>query len=380
MIEEIENIFHNKYQIFSDWYHHKLESFGATLYTSVDMRFSGEKLVPVDTNVFPAGFNNLSELSIRNASTELRNFIERCCSKPNKILLIGEEHDRNLYYNKNLNIILNIIETAGFKAKIGYISNDLLKNGDIISTRKKFVPDLIILNNDLTSGVPKILANIKQPIIPSTKLGWFNRRKSNHFIQYNTLLKELCLVFNIPDGFFTAEFDICDNMNFKEMTNIDKLEHKVESILKKIQHNYKKLNIKQKPYLVIKSDFGTYGLGIMVINNPDEIKTLNKRNKNKLNIVKDGKINDRVLIQEGITSIDKINNKVAEPLLYFVNNNLVEFLYRTNFNRNQMDNLNSKGMEIENTIVSENYFKYQLTATILGKIASLATAVELSKL
>jgi glutamate--cysteine ligase len=32
------------------------------LYTSVDLRISNHKIAPVDTNVFPAGFNNLCQV------------------------------------------------------------------------------------------------------------------------------------------------------------------------------------------------------------------------------------------------------------------------------------------------------------------------------
>ena len=43
------------------WFRQKWMEHAAPFYASVDLRNSGFKLAPVDTNLFPAGFNNLRE-------------------------------------------------------------------------------------------------------------------------------------------------------------------------------------------------------------------------------------------------------------------------------------------------------------------------------
>ena len=42
------------------WFRLQFIDHQAPFYTSVDLRNSGFKLAPVDTNLFPAGFNNLN--------------------------------------------------------------------------------------------------------------------------------------------------------------------------------------------------------------------------------------------------------------------------------------------------------------------------------
>ncbi|MGB9150851.1 MAG: glutamate--cysteine ligase, partial [Burkholderiales bacterium] len=42
------------------WFRNQWMEHAAPLYTSVDLRNSGFKLAPVDTNLFPGGFNNLN--------------------------------------------------------------------------------------------------------------------------------------------------------------------------------------------------------------------------------------------------------------------------------------------------------------------------------
>ncbi|NDG85751.1 MAG: glutamate--cysteine ligase, partial [Proteobacteria bacterium] len=45
-----------------DWFAAKFAEFPAPFYCSVDIRDSGDKVAPVDCNLFPAGFNNICEI------------------------------------------------------------------------------------------------------------------------------------------------------------------------------------------------------------------------------------------------------------------------------------------------------------------------------
>ncbi len=50
-------------------------NFAPAFYSSVDIRYSESKIAPVDTNLFPAGFNNLSFEAIKEASVLAGNYI-----------------------------------------------------------------------------------------------------------------------------------------------------------------------------------------------------------------------------------------------------------------------------------------------------------------
>src|SRR5690606_41881040 len=52
-----------------------------------------------------------------------------------------------------------------------------------------FIPDIVLLNNDLSAGLPAILVDISQPIVPPPGMGWMRRRKSGHFSHYRTLAR-----------------------------------------------------------------------------------------------------------------------------------------------------------------------------------------------
>ena len=110
-----------------------------------------------------------------------------------KILIVGENYTRNIKYIDSLVTLKNIVNSAGFVAEIGIcdihqnvqlvasngvtVDSLYLTNHDgILQAGYGFTPDLILINNDLTAGIPKVLQNLKyQSIMPSLSLGWYNR-------------------------------------------------------------------------------------------------------------------------------------------------------------------------------------------------------------
>lgn len=376
MLNEINRILLNKEKVIEDWYQSKLLSVNPCFYASIDLRFSGQKLAPVDTNLFPAGFNNISSNAIQHASILAKNHLEKLGYHENdKILLIGESHDRNQHYQNNLKAIEIILKNAGYIVKIGYLDNSYSIQEGLLQANN-FTPNLIILNNDLSIEFPQIFDSIKQKIIPHPDNGWFKRRKSNHFSIYNQLMYELENLVDLPSYFFTTEFDVCNDINFKTRTGMENLATKVESLLEIIKNKYKKLGINQEPYVVVKSDYGTYGMGVMIIKSAQEIISMNKKTRNQMHTTKSSVLNNQVIIQEGIKTIDKINNVSAEPMLYMVNNELVEFMYRINDNKDEFSNLNSKGMNISINSKSANYDDYYICCNFVAKIACLAASLE----
>src|ERR1035438_8979810 len=67
-------------------------------YTSVDLRNAGFKLAPVDTNLFPGGFNNLTTEMLPLAVQAAMAAIEKICPEAKNLLLIPEKHPRNSFY------------------------------------------------------------------------------------------------------------------------------------------------------------------------------------------------------------------------------------------------------------------------------------------
>ena len=61
-----------------------------------------------------------------------------------------------------------------------------------------------------------------------------------------------------------------------------------EALLGKVRRKYKEYGIQEKPFIIVKADAGTYGMGIMTVRDPKDLADLNRRSRNKMSVIKDG--------------------------------------------------------------------------------------------
>lgn len=365
-------------------------------YSSVDIRYSGNKIVPVDTNLFPAGFNLLSDAQRVKAAERMKEYFAKFHPDKKKVLIIPENHTRNKFYLLNVLRLKGIIESAGMEVKVGSIiitekleeelaPGEKLVMHPIARENDKivcdgFVADLIVCNNDLSSGNPDILKALKgQPIIPPVAMGWFRRRKSEHFETYESISREFARKFDIDNWLISSYFKRCGNVNFKDKEGLDKVAQAVEEVLERTAKKYQEYGITEQPYAFIKANSGTYGMGIMVVKSPQEVLEINKKERHSMNVIKEGIENHEVVVQEGIHTIDSYEGKSAEPMVYLVNSEPVGCTYRINSNQDKFGNLNSRGMEfisfdcIDDESQNANDCPVQ---SLIAKLASLAAARE----
>lgn len=80
------------------WLRDQMRVYSPPIYCSVDLRNAGFKIAPIDTNLFPAGFNNLSPACLPLCIQAAQAAMEQIYPIVKNILLIPEDHTRNLYY------------------------------------------------------------------------------------------------------------------------------------------------------------------------------------------------------------------------------------------------------------------------------------------
>ena len=61
IVDQLNKHYESRSAEIEKWFDYHLNNILVPLYSSVDLRVSNYKIVPVDTNIFPAGFNNLTE-------------------------------------------------------------------------------------------------------------------------------------------------------------------------------------------------------------------------------------------------------------------------------------------------------------------------------
>jgi glutamate--cysteine ligase len=333
-------------------------------YSSVDLRHSGLRLVPVDTNLFPAGFNNISPAARTRASRFIARYLQESHPSAKRILIIPENHTRNLGYLENLATLAGLFRTADADVAFGslaappgapleltapsgsiLVEHPMLREGDRLLLENGFAPDLIVMNNDMTAGASAILKNLSQPIVPPVGMGWHRRRKSVHFDAYKNLAQDFCKAFSLDPWLLRAEFYNCGMIDFKERTGLDSLARAIDEVLARAREKHAQYGIDAEPYVFVKADSGTYGMGIMTVRSGEEILEMNKKERNKMHTVKEGAHVSEVIIQEGVPTIDAVDGKPAEPVVYMIDGVPVGGMWRVNGSRDANNNLNAAGME-----------------------------------
>ena len=210
-----------------------------------------------------------------------------------------------------------------------------------------FDPCVVLLNNDLSGGVPDILKNLDQKVYPPLAAGWHARRKSQHFAAYDRVSNEFAALIGIDPWLINPYFATCNQVNFQERVGEKCLSTQVDNVLQKMRVKYAEYGVKHDPFVIVKADAGTYGMGIMTVKDPSEITGLNRKQRNKMAVVKEGMEVSDVLIQEGVYTFEHISDAVAEPVVYMVDHYVVGGFYRVHTERGVDENLNAPGMHFE---------------------------------
>ena len=374
------------------WFAAQYESTVPLLYSSVDIRYSGHKIAPVDTNIYPAGFNNLSALACKAAAAQVQIYVQKHAPNTQKIVIVPENHTRNAGYISNLVALSSILTQAGYEAVLGraedgidqpvildglhgqYITSyPLQRVGDRLVTCEGFTPDLLVMNMDMTSGVPAILKATAQPIMPSLAFGWYQRRKSIHFDRYQRVTEELAAMLGLHPWLLSAEHQRCGKVNFKERTGLECVALNVERVLHSLRERYAEYGISDEPYVFIKADSGTYGMGIMTARSGEDVLAMNKKIRNKMDVIKEGAANTEVIIQEGVPTALTQHDHAAEPFIYLVGGQAIGGIWRINDTRDAYVSLNAAGVTFEAMQEDCLLLTAHGDALVYGVIAMLAS-------
>lgn len=365
-LHHVERVILEQVTTIEAWFRKKWRETPPPLTSSVDLRNAGFKLAPVDTNLFPAGFNNLNPdflpLCIQAAQTALVDYIPSCT----KILILPENHTRNQFYLQSLNVLRTILLKAGFVARIGSLDPELKEPVEVLTEQgdsfliepiqrqgdkiglHDFSPCFLMLNNDLSSGIPAILDGISQRIKPTAKLGWASRLKSNHFQFFDEVAKEFAQLVSIDPWLINPYFSAIDGVDFMAQEGVDQLAEVVDSILASVADKYATYNIKERPFVVVKADNGTYGMSVMMVHQGDQLRQLNRKQRTKMSSSKGSRKVERVIIQEGVYTFETMpDGAVAEPVVYMIGQFVVGGFYRVHQGRGIDENLNAPGMHFE---------------------------------
>jgi glutamate--cysteine ligase len=130
----------------------------------------------------------------------------------------------------------------------------------------------------------------------------------------------------------------------------------------------------------------------MTVKNTDDLRSLNRKTRNKMSVIKEGQQVTEVIVQEGVYTFESVNDAVAEPVIYMIDRFVVGGFYRVHTTRGVDENLNSPGMQFVPLAFETDCHSPDCTGKpgdppnrfytygVIGRLAMLAAARELTEI
>lgn len=356
----IKNLIERRTRDIDAWFEAQWRGIQPLPYFSCDVRHADYKMGIVDTNLFPGGFNNLCNSFTAKTVAALKTYFQTHYPKVRNVGLIAESHTRNKFYLLNVLRLHDLIERAGLKCRVTMIAPQSLEKNEIflekdlkltvykpqlagqqLSLGSDFACELVLSNNDFSAGVSGDWHDLNIPIIPNVNLGWHRRSKTTHFALYTELVAAFAREFALDPWLMTAKMQ---TVTLETENLLDELARASDDLIAEIQKKYTEYNVPETPYVFIKNDAGTYGLGLITAFSGDEVRELNRKRRNKLFASKGDREPQRFLIQEGIPTADNYSGFPIEPVLYGIGKDVVGGFFRIHDEKTIFESLNSPGM------------------------------------
>ncbi len=408
-INELEQRILDSMPAIERWFRLEWMEHTPTFYSAVDVRNAGFKLAPVDTNLFPSGWHNLTPAMLPLAVQAAMASIEKICPEARNLLIVPENNARNTFYLSNLAQLRRIFHMAGLNVRIGSISPDdkksttiALPDGDSVTLEpvvrtqgrlgvKDFDPCTILLNNDLGSGVPGILEDLYgQYLLPPLHAGWSIRRKSAHFKCYEEVSKRFGKLIGVDPWLINPLFDKSVGVDPSSDADLQSLQDGVDALLGKIKKRYKEYGIKQKPFVVIKADNSNHGMGAISVHDAKALTRAHFKPRNAAHGTKPAPALLDLMLQEGVLTNERMNDAVAEPVVYMMDRYVVGGFYRVHAQRGVDEPLSAPGSSYvplafaESTHLPQPGIRPGASAPnrfymygVIGRLAMLAASYEL---
>ena len=376
------------------WLQARLARHDPLPYASVDLRNAGFKVAAVDTNCFPAGFNNLHPQTHHAASAAVRRYLSGRIGEDQVIALLAESHSRNLFYYESLAILRDLIAAAGYTVRLATLMETdaqghmvvELAGGRTLTLERLHWQDgalhvgqrpaaLLWLNNDLSAGLPEIVQKATIPVVPPPAMGWQQRSKWRHFLLYGEVVRDFAAALDLDPWQLDAICSHCQDVDLRHGLGVSCLKDRAREILEETAGQYAARHITTPPFVVAKADQGTYGLAVMVIKDPVELDHLNRRQRQRMARGKEGVAVSRVFLQEGVPTTDYrlVDHAPAEPVVYLIGGQVVGLFYRVHPERGDSESLNTPGMEF---VPVEDMDDRGWVYGVVARLAHLAAVLE----
>jgi glutamate--cysteine ligase len=211
-------------------------------------------------------------------------------------------------------------------------------------------------------------------------MGWSSRLKSGHFAHYKTVAEEFGKHVDLDPWLIDPLFRNCGEIDFMKKEGETCLQINTERLLRDIQKKYEEYNVKCKPFVMIKADAGTYGMGVITVKNPDEIATLNRKQRTQMAKTKEGVKVTKVIIQEGVYTHETWGDDalVTEPVVYMIGHSVVGGFYRVHSMHFEPLAFDDCCISPEKHLAADAHPNRFYAYGVIGRLAMLAASREMA--
>ena len=335
--------------------------------------------------------------------------IEKICPEARNLLVIPENHSRNTFYLANVAQLVRIFHMAGLNVRVGSIDPAIkspkkieLPNGETVCLEpvvrskrrlglKNFDPCTILLNNDLSAGIPGILEDLhEQYLLPPLHAGWSVRRKSNHFHSYEEVSKRFGKLLGIDPWLINPMYAKAAEVDFATRPGHGRAcqprRHAADQgppQVQGIRHQREALRHRQARQRHRRhgrhDGARRQGPGRA---DPQAAQQDGRR--------QDGRQSATLIVQEGVLTNERVHDGVAEPVVYMMDRYVVGGFYRVHAGRGADENLDAPGASFVPLAFSESAHLPQPGAKpgasapnrfymygVIGRLAMVAASYEL---
>jgi glutamate--cysteine ligase len=137
--------------------------------------------------------------------------------------------------------------------------------------------------------------------------------------------------------------DRCENVSLGQASGFESLQSQVDVVLARVRRKHKEYGIKEQPFVVVKADHGTHELGFVTVRDGKDMQALQERIAQLAKGRKAPFAEHDFLVQEGVQTQERVNDAVAEPVVYMMDRYVVGGFYRVHAGRRVDENLNAPG-------------------------------------
>jgi len=312
-------------------------------YCAAALRNAGFKLAPVGTDLYPQNWHHLSDDMLPLAVQAAMAAIEKICPEARNLLLLAQSRidagGGSTAYLDNLLQLRRIFHMAGLNVRIGSIDprvqetatvalsgGQTLELTPVIRSQqrlgvKDFDPCTILLNNDLPAGVPGIVEELyEQYLLPPLHASASVRRNSRHLHSYEEVAKRFGKMLGIDHWLIHPFFAACPALDAHQAQAREELAAQADALLAKVRRKYKEYGIKERPFVVIKSDGAAGNFGALALRDARELSAAAWPGAA-------GGVQD-FLLQEGVPTHERLHEAAAEPVVYMMDRYVVGGFYR----------------------------------------------------